>query len=357
VAKKEVERFIVDCMVTVGTDKFRAQMLAANLTEADYRGHFSHGLSRLAMYVQDIQAGICSPNNDPKVLKEGPATAWIDGCNGLGVVVGTRAMELAIRKAKEAGVGWVVAKGSNHFGICQWYGEMARKQGLVGMAATNTSPLATPTRAKQPVFGTNPLCVMAPARNPEDSFVLDMSTSTTAVGKIEIQMRKKEPLPSLGWALGADGTPTTDAHEAFHGGSGLMPLGGEEVNSGYKGYGLAMMVELLTSLMGGGEVAHHVRRWNTFEKSANLGQLFVAVDPERFCPGMPDRLSGFVDELRSLEPVDPEKKVLVPGDPERRSIQQVEQRNGGIIYTSNHIHTYSELAEELKVAPMKSHLL
>ena len=83
-------------------------------------GHFSHGLNRLAMYVQDTQAGICKANNDPKVVKDGPATAWVDGCNGLGVVVGTFCMQLAITKAKETGVGWVVAKGSNHFGICQW---------------------------------------------------------------------------------------------------------------------------------------------------------------------------------------------------------------------------------------------
>merc|ERR1712243_409943 len=89
IAKKEVERFIVDCLVQVDTEPRRAQMLAANLTEADYRGHFSHGLSRLAMYVTDIRAGICGPNNDPKILKEGPATAWVDGNNGLGVVVGT----------------------------------------------------------------------------------------------------------------------------------------------------------------------------------------------------------------------------------------------------------------------------
>ena len=132
-----------------------------------------------------------------------------------------------------------------------------------------------------------------------------------------------------------------------------MPLGGEEINSGYKGYGLAMMVELMTGLMSGGEVAHHIRKWNTFEKAANLGQFFVAVDPDRFCPGMPDRLDKLVNELRSMDSVEgPETPVLVPGDPERRAIRKVDER-GGIIYTSNHIHTYQELAEELKVRPMQ----
>lgn len=363
ITKTEVERFIVDCMTKVGTEPRRAKMLAANLSEADYRGHFSHGLNRLAMYVQDTRAGICKVNNDPRILKEGPATAWVDGCNGLGVVVGTFCMEVAIRKARENGVGWVTAKGSNHFGICQWYGEMARREGFVGMAATNTSPLCTPTRAKQPVFGTNPWCVTAPAGiydaggvTPDadgDSFVLDMSTSSVAVGKIEMQMRKKEPLPSTGWALGSDSRPTTDPHDAFYGSGGLQPLGGEEINSGYKGYGLAMMVELLTGVMGGGDSAHHIRKWNSFDKPANLGQMFVAVDPDRFCPGMPDRVNKLVHELREMEPVDPNLPIKVPGDPERDSIAAVDARNGGIIYTPNHILTYRELAQELDVPAME----
>ena len=118
--KTEVERFMVESMLKVGTEEHRAKMLAANLSEADYRGHFSHGLNRLAMYVRDCQSNLCQPNNDPVILKKGPATAWVDGNNGLGVVVGTFCMEEAIKMAKETGIGWVAAKGSNHFGICQW---------------------------------------------------------------------------------------------------------------------------------------------------------------------------------------------------------------------------------------------
>ena len=118
--KTEVERFIVDCMMKVGAEQFRAKMLAANLTEADYVGHFSHGLNRLNVYVKDCQGKFCQPNNDPVVLKKSPGTAWVDGNNGLGVVVGTFCMNQAIEMAKQSGIGWVVAKGSNHFGICQW---------------------------------------------------------------------------------------------------------------------------------------------------------------------------------------------------------------------------------------------
>ena len=118
--KTEVERFIIDCMMKVGAEESRAKMLASNLTEADYVGHFSHGLNRLAVYVKDCQGGFCRPNNNPIVLKKGPATGWVDGNNGLGVVVGTFCMNLGIEMAKTNGIGWVVAKRSNHFGICQW---------------------------------------------------------------------------------------------------------------------------------------------------------------------------------------------------------------------------------------------
>ena len=118
--KTEVERFITECMMKVGAEEDRAKKLAANLSEADYVGHFSHGLNRLTVYIKDCVGNLCKPNNDPIVLKKGPVTAWIDGNNGLGVVVGTFCMEMAIEMAKTTGIGWVVAKGSNHFGICQW---------------------------------------------------------------------------------------------------------------------------------------------------------------------------------------------------------------------------------------------
>ena len=252
------------------------------------------------MYVEDLQNGLCDPKADPKILKESASTAWIDGCNSLGVVIGEFAMNVAIEKAKETGVGWVNAKHSNHFGICQWYTAMAAKENLIGMASTNTSPLVAPTRGQTPVFGTNPLAVSANGHN-GDRYILDMSTSSVAVGKIEIQMRKEQDLPSKGWALGSDGTPTTDAKEAFFNGKGLMPLGGEELNSGYKGYGLGMMVEMFCALMSGSAYGPNVRHWHNYSgQVANLGQFFVAIDPERFAPGFSDRLQVTLQNIFNL---------------------------------------------------------
>lgn len=351
--KFEAIRFMRSCMEVKGCPPHHSERLALNLLEADYRGHFSHGLNRLAMYVKDIESGNCDPTATPDIIKENASTALIDGKNGLGVVVGEFSMKLAIEKAKATGVGWVCAKGSNHFGICQWYTQMALKEGFLGIASTNTSPLVTPTRAKTPVFGTNPVAIAVPGKN-GDSFILDMSTSSVAVGKIEIQMRKNEPLPSTSWALGTDGQPTTDPHEAFYKSSGLMPLGGAEINSGYKGYGLGMAVDILCGLLSGSQNAQNIRKWTNHDVAADLGQCFVAVNLNDFAPGITERVQALMDHLRSMDPVDPEKPVQVPGDPERKAMTTVDNKQQGAIkYTPDHITSYRKLAQELGVDPMK----
>ncbi|KRT82930.1 hypothetical protein AMK59_4199, partial [Oryctes borbonicus] len=133
----------------VGTQRDHANVMADLLVEADYRGHYSHGMNRLDMYVKDVKSGTCDGKATPKILKETPATAWVDGQNGMGAVVGNFCMDLAIKKAKEVGVGWVAAKGSNHFGIAAMYTMQAIKEGMLGMSFTNTSPFLAPTRSKE----------------------------------------------------------------------------------------------------------------------------------------------------------------------------------------------------------------
>lgn len=190
-------------------------------------------MNRLEMYINDLQQKSIDGTAKPKLLKESPATAWVDGCNGLGAVVGRYCMDLAIEKAKTAGVGWVCAKRSNHYGIAGWYTIYAEQQGFIGVSMTNTSPLMCPTRSTKAALGTNPISLAAPA-NGDDSFVLDMATTAVAVGKIEFQRRKGEDIPA-GWAQGPDGNVTTDSDVGFKTAC-LMPLGGPEITSGYKGY-------------------------------------------------------------------------------------------------------------------------
>ncbi|CAG2105678.1 unnamed protein product [Medioppia subpectinata] len=330
ISRHEMHSFMRRAMVSIGTNGSHAESLADVLVMGDYRGHFSHGLNRLELYLEDITTKSCKAEGEPTILKESGATAWVDGNNLLGPVVGKFCMNLAIKKAKESGIGWVVAKGSNHFGIAGYYSLLALEQNLLGMAFTNASPLMATTRGKEPFFGTNPLSLAAPANN-GDSFVLDMATSVVALGKVELADRKGEPIPN-NWAIDKNGQQITNPKDL----NALLPLGGVEKSSGYKGYGLAAMVEVFTSILSGATVAPNVRKWGDNHKTADLGQCFIAINPEMFAPGFTNRMSELIDSCRNQEPAAGQPNVLVAGDPEREHMKKCDSQ-GGIAYHINQI--------------------
>ncbi|XP_017121757.1 uncharacterized oxidoreductase YjmC [Drosophila elegans] len=350
VAVAESRRFMIDCFKAVKVPQAHAEAQADLLVAADHRGHFSHGMNRLEMYINDLAINSTDGGAVPKVLKETPATAWVDGLNGLGAVVGNYCMDLACQKAKNVGVGWVCAKGSNHYGMAGWYAIRAMEQGLVGMSMTNTSPLMAPTRAKEAALGTNPLSLGANATN-GDQFLLDMATTAVAVGKIEIQRRKGAPLPD-GWAQDPEGAVTNDADLGFNTGC-LMPLGGSELTSGYKGYGLGAMVDILSGVMSGANYSTKVRKWTHAgaDSAADLGQVFIAVDPNCFAPNFEERMTDFNSRLRGTTPTDPSNPVLLAGDKERNGMANVDAA-GGIQYLENQLKTCANLAEKLNIKPL-----
>ncbi|GMS86719.1 hypothetical protein PENTCL1PPCAC_8894, partial [Pristionchus entomophagus] len=349
VERKEMHRYMVDCLLTAGAVKSHAGQLADVLIEGDVRGHYSHGLNRLEMYVQNLQEGSCERTGDPKILNERAGTAWVDGCNLLGPVVGNFCIDLAVKKAKEAGVGWVTAKGSNHFGIAGWYSMRAMKQGCMGLAFTNTSPLMYPTRAAKPALGTNPISLAAAGKE-GDAFVLDMATTTVAIGKIELASRKGESVPAS-WGADGSGRVSTDPDTIRNEGA-LLPLGGDERSGGYKGYGMASMVEIFCGLLGGAQWGPHIRRWGSNAAVADLGQCFIAVDPTAFAPGFADRMQEFMDTMRGLPESQAGESVEVAGDMERRH-EELVHTLGGIPYHPNQIEFANNLATKLGVAPPK----
>jgi len=351
ISKSEVIDFIVRSMVQAGCQKPHAEALAATLTEGDYRGHFSHGLNRLEMYVRDIQTGITVSDVEPLVINETPAAALVDGKNCLGPVVGNFCMAKAIEKAKAVGVGVVTARNSNHYGIAGWYGQTALEHGLIGISSTNTSPLVVPSRSRQPALGTNPLAFFAPGKD-GDSFELDMATSAVALGKVEMNRRKDLEIP-MGWGVDEKGDATTDPAQVLDGG-GLCPLGGVEMTGGYKGYGLAMMMETLCGVLAGASFGTDIRGWKTTSTVANLGQFFMAIDPNAFCGGFEERMSALNGQMRSREKAEgAEGEILVAGDPEKAHMAKCE-REGGIRYHPNLIQSMNELADKLEVAQMKT---
>ncbi|CAJ0606431.1 unnamed protein product [Cylicocyclus nassatus] len=350
VAKKEMLRFMKECLMSVGVVESHARQLAEVAVEADIRGHYSHGLNRLGMYINDVEGKACNVDGNPKILKERSACAWVDGNNLLGPVVGNFCMDLATKKAKEAGVGWVVAKGSNHYGIAGWYAMKAMQRGVIGITMTNTYPVTYPTRAAQPAIGTNPMAIGANGTS-DDSYLLDMATTTVALGKFEIAKRRCEKVPAT-WGVAKGGKPTTDPDKVLSGG-GLLPLGGNEITGGYKGYDVCCAVELLCGILGGALWGPNIR--NMYEsRAADLGQCFIAIDPEAFAPGFHDRLQEFINALRGLKKENERLKVEVAGDPEKKH-EKLVAHIGGIPYHPNQIENAAKIAERLKVK--KVHVL
>ncbi|XGW12380.1 hypothetical protein V3C99_013242 [Haemonchus contortus] len=345
VAKDDMRRFMVDLMKTQKVNPSHAEQLADVLLEADIRGHYSHGLNRLEMYAKDCMKKVVKSDGTPKILKEKPGTAWVDGLSLLGPVVGNFCMDLAIKKAKDVGIACVSAKGSNHYGIAGWYSMRAMRQGLIGISSTNTSPIMFPTRAAKPALGTNPIAIGAEGTG-GDSYLLDMATTTVAIGKVEIAKRKGDPVPET-WGVAKGGKVSTNAEEIITGG-GLLPVGGGELSGGYKGYGLGSVVEIFCGILSGSHWGPNVRKWMAATTEADLGQVFLAIDPEAFAPGFRDRLQQLINTLRELPHVDPSLKVLIPGDKERTHEKLVKDL-GGIPYHPNQIKNADELAQKYKI--------
>lgn len=299
-----MEQFMVDVFKGVGVPEKDAEICADVLITSDKRGIDSHGIGRLRpVYVDRINAGIINPITNIKVVKEGPATAIIDGQNGMGQVIGKRSMEIAIEKAATYGIGMTAARNSNHYGIAGYYTLMAAKAGMIGITGTNARPSIAPTFGVENMLGTNPLTFGMPT-DEEFPFVLDCATSIAQRGKVEVYAREGKQLPE-GWVIGEDGTARTDTDQVLKdlvsGGAALAPLGGigEEL-AGYKGYGYATVVEILSAALQGGPFLKALNGLDNGKKVPyHLGHFFIAINIEAFT-GLDDFKKTTGDILREL---------------------------------------------------------
>ena len=286
------------------------------MVEADLRGIDSHGVGMLPTYDQRRRDGKIDPLAEVRTLREGPVLTLVDAGHGIGHPAARFAMERACDKAASAGLGVSVVVHSNHFGAAGVYSTIAAERGLVGFACTGTTQRAVvPTGGREPRFSTNPIAFAAsPAEG--EPFSLDMATSTVAVGKINIARRAGKPLPE-GWAVRPDGLPETDAAEAFHAKpKRLTPLGGNRTLGSHKGYGLAVMVDILASVLGGANIGGIDLETGEPGRFIEVGHFFMALDPAFFNSGFGAGLGSLMAELRAAPPIDPARPVLVPGDPE-----------------------------------------
>ena len=286
------------------------------MVEADLRGIDSHGVGMLPTYDQRRRDGKIDPLAEVRTLREGPVLTLVDAGHGIGHPAARFAMERACDKAASAGLGVSVVVHSNHFGAAGVYSTIAAERGLVGFACTGTTQRAVvPTGGREPRFSTNPIAFAASPAGGEP-FSLDMATSTVAVGKINIARRAGKPLPE-GWAVRPDGLPETDAAEAFHAKpKRLTPLGGNRTLGSHKGYGLAVMVDILASVLGGANIGGIDLETGEPGRFIEVGHFFMALDPAFFNSGFGAGLGSLMAELRAAPPIDPARPVLVPGDPE-----------------------------------------
>ena len=298
-----------------GMSEEHAAITVEHVLYADLHGIDSHGCAMLLHYRREFDAGVLTMTPAIAVVQETATTALLDGGGGLGHVPAAMAMSLAIAKCRDAGVAAVGVKNSGHFGAAGAYASMAAEAGLLGFATTNTRvPAVVPTFATEARLGTNPIAFAASAaRNPP--FLLDMATSTASLGTLTTAWRKGRSIPS-GWALDDLGAPLTSARRGALG-RRLTPLGSNREMGSHKGYGLATVMEILSSVLTGSRRAAN-------GTPGGIGHFFLAVDPQRFRAGneFAADLDVLVDSLRGCTRVDESQPVLVAGDPERAAFEE-----------------------------------
>lgn len=308
------------------------KLAARIMVETDLRGVDSHGAAMMGRYDEWYREGFIRPRPRRRLLRNGPTTALLHGGHGLGHPVATQAMELAIRKASKHGVGFVAVRGSNHFGAAGCYSMMALPHGMIGIATTNSSlPAVVPTFGREPMFSTNPISVAVPAGR-EPAWVLDMATSTVAIGKLRIASRQEVPIP-VGWAVDPEGLPATDPDAALAS-RRLTPLGGTRDLGSHKGYGLAVLVDILSGVLAGAMYGDLFTRQTKAAghppRNMDVGHFLGAIRIDRFRPlrefqaAMDDMLVA----LKSSPPGQGQTRVYVAGEPELEA--EADRREHGI---------------------------
>jgi len=350
---KTLENFMRDVFIGLGVPKEDANIIAEVLITADLRGIDSHGIQRCKMYYDRIRAGIYEVNTNIDTIKDGPTTALLDGNCGMGHVIAYKAMKLAIQKAKEYGLGAVAVRNSTHFGIAGYYSLMAISEGMIGLAVTNARPSIPPTFGVEPMLGTNPLTIGAPT-DEVFPFLLDAATSIIQRGKVEVYERIKKDLPK-NTVIDEKGEFMTNAKKVLEKmgekKAALLPLGGKgEETSGYKGYGYATVVELLSAaLQEGIYLRDTIGVEEDGQKRLKVGHFFLAININSF-NGIDSfkRTAGHIMKDLRNSPKEPgAKKIFTAGEKEYNAY--LERKKTGIPLNKSLQDDIKVMQEELNL--------
>lgn len=331
VKREALIRYIESIFVAKGMNKADAAITADVLVSADARGIPSHGVGRLWRYLAGIDSGAMKLNIDPEIISDTSVSLVVDAKGMMGPPVSYRTMQNVLDKAEKNGMAFSCIRDSNHFGIAGYYSMMALPKDMIGFSMTNTAALGVPTFGRNVMFGTNPISVAVPSEK-EIPYVLDMSTTVVSRGKIEVYERQGKTLPK-GWAVNEKGLSALEPGPLIESmliqaGGGIMPLGGEgEESGGYKGYGLAVLVDIMTAVLSGGVFGPDVV--DSEATSARVSQFFGAVkisrfrDPELFKKDMDKMLR----QLKEADTAEGQKRVYYAGLKEAEN-ERDSQKNG-----------------------------
>lgn len=318
---EDLRGFVAAALGAKGVPDGDAAMVAGLMVEADVYGYGTHGVFRLRQYLARLEGGGCNPAPDVSVAHETVATAVIDGDNGLGHLAMAKARELAIAKAREAGIGWVGVRRGNHAGPLAVYVRPQAEAGLLGMAAAvGSANHVPPYGGTDLLLGTNPIAFSAPVSG-ADPFVFDMATTVAAMGKIKTLLQQGQPMPE-GWMVGRDGQPLTDPAKKSEG--FLLPIGGP------KGFGLSVAIGLMAGVLNGAAFGGNVVDFTKDTTSeTNTGQFVMALDPQAF--GLGDGFGGeaarVFAEMRASVPLPGHDPVRLPGDG-KSAFSEARRQNG-----------------------------
>lgn len=312
---ERLKELIVKVLNCLSVSEEDASIFAEALLFADLRGVESHGILRFPTYVKRIKLGLIKAKPNVSVLKETNTMLLIDADNGLGQVVASLAMKGCIEKARHSDVAIAGVRNSNHVGVGSYYAMMAVKEGMVGLFVTNTAALMAPYGGCEPILGTNPIAIAIPAGE-EAPIVLDMSTSVVSRGKIEISLKEGKSIPK-GWAIDRNGNPTENPREALEG--ALLPVGGP------KGYGLSIIVDILSGLLMGSLYGRDIRSmFIDFTRPMGVGHFMMAVNVESFMPidDFRKKVDIYIREIKGSKKAKGFEEILLPGERSFRTMQR-----------------------------------
>ena len=340
IAVKNLNHFCVQAFRTCGLSQEHAELCADTLVKSEMRGVSSHGVMRLPFYCQRLLDKGSNPNPHPRIVAEKPAMILVDGDNGLGQVVSVEAMKMVIARAKSQGICFAGVRNSCHFGMASYYPMMALKEGMIGLAGCNTSPVMAPWGGNKSAIGNNPLAITIPTGK-EYPLILDMAMSVVSGGKVRLEAVKGTKIPKE-WVLDGQGRPTDNPADFFPHGT-LLPLG-------YKGFGLAIMIEVLSGILSQAKILKEVDLW--FKETStpiNLGHFFMALDVSGFMDldAFKARVNHMIDELKSTPPMEGAAGIFMPGEIEYG--KEMACRQNGILIDLEVCKTLDALATKIDI--------